>query len=136
MADTETTTPVDKGSSPSSKASRGIDPSLVTTWVDYNIEPAKHDVIIAAAKARNLKVGAMLGNLLKAAIEAPDVWVKIEEDAASYTPSPVKAGKNPEDMNEEELERYIAKLERQQAALKKLSEKVKTIAPTSKVVKS
>ena len=110
-----------KSSSAVSKKSRGIDSSLITTWIDLNIEPDRHAILVKAAKQRGVKLAAMLGMLLKARLDSPDgPWKAITEEAVRYTPT--SGGKKPEDMTPDELAKAIsaakAKIAIMESALK------------------
>ena len=100
----------EKTTSPSAKASRGIAEDQVTTWVDLNLDVAGHEMVSRAAKHRGVKISAMLGKLLKAAL-TDAAWASIKADAAKYVPPTRSIGKAMEDMDEAELTAHIEKLQ-------------------------
>jgi len=101
-------TPVEKKLSPKNKKVRGIDPSLITTYVELNQSKDRNQLVQNAAKAKGLKVSEYLNPILANAVSA--AWPQIEADAATYTPTvkgPTLAGKKLEDLSPDELQKVV-----------------------------
>lgn len=126
---TGTEAPAEKKLSPKNKLSRGIPQDWKSSWVDYNQDPAKNEIINKAAKQRKLTVVDMLRGLLEKAVDAD--WTQLEADATAYVPTvnpdaKRKPAKKLEDMTTAELEKKVARetaqLERSQAQAAKAAE--------------
>jgi len=137
LPDGTTTTPKVKATnpdgtpklSPKAKASRGVDPNMISTWVAYDASPEENEKLQKVAKQRGLKVAALLLNILKEAL--PAYKEQFDADYEAYEKSqvgkPAAGTKKYEAMTEEQLEAEIAK---QQKAIEKLREmaNIKTAA--------
>ena len=99
----------EKKLSPKHKASRGVDPNLVTTWVPFDQTKEMHATIQNAAKTRGVNVPDMLAKLLVAGVEA--VRGELESDAAKYEPKVkgVSLDDKLNKMSEDELEQFANK---------------------------
>lgn len=68
--------------SPKHKLSRGIDPSLITTWVPVDSTPEDNARLRKVARARGVKVADVLLDILNEQLADEDVIALLEEDAA------------------------------------------------------
>ena len=103
--------------SPKNKKTRGVDENTKTTYVPLDMSIEDNNIIHKAAKAKNVKVGELLGAYLQLAIKHN--WENIVAEAESYIPSAGASKpsiKKIEDMNVDEAQEYIQKLEKQAQA--------------------
>lgn len=105
--------------SPKHKASRGVDPSLKTTWVPLDQTPEENLRLQHVAQVRNTTIGALCANILKEQIalhkEAFDADVaKYDEEHAA---KPGSFENKLATMTIEQIEAFLAKQEAAMAAL-------------------
>lgn len=113
--------PAEKKLSPKHKASRNVDPSMVSTWVPLDCTKDDNERLQKVAKHRNLKISALLGNLLREALAA-----KAEEfdaDVAKWDSENV-----PKVVSVEDAEKQLAKAMAKQAQLTAMIEAMKAKA--------
>jgi hypothetical protein len=115
---TEATVPATKKLSPKAKESRGVDPSLVTTWVPVDNTPEFNKIMHRAAKANKTTVVDLYTKLIIEAM-TPEKIAYFEAEAAK-APEP-KTSSSVEGMSLEKLEKAqtsaMAKLEAVKAKL-------------------
>ena len=110
------------GSSNVSKASRGIDTSLKTTWVPFDADVQTQKTILLAAKVANMNVANYLAKFLKTATS--DNWNEIQTLSDSYISSS-STSVDLENMTEEQLLAYIAREEKKIADLQAKTERLR-----------
>jgi len=106
-------TPTKKGRTAKSKEARGVPPGMITSWVDFNVKPEDHEVLVRASKTRGKTLAAMLGQMLSAGLTQE--WDAIQADAALYTPGIRRAAKPLDEMTADELMAEAQRLEREAA---------------------
>lgn len=99
-------TPGEKKLSPKNKLSRGVDPSLITTWVPLDQSKAQNTIMQNAAKHRNVNVGDLLAKILAEAIK--NHLPALQADANLYEPKAKGTSLDDklEKMDENELEEF------------------------------
>lgn len=115
------------GHSPKSKLSRGIDPSMKTSWVDANFSPAEHERMLKVAKHRGKKLSDLLAELIHEQLgkmrDEFDLDVAAYNKAQAETPTTAEAKLTArlDNMSAEELEAYaqaeLAKYEKMMAEI-------------------
>lgn len=114
---TPTSATAAKKLSPKHKQSRGIDPSLITTWVPFDQSKELHERIFRAAKFRGVTVVELLSDMLELSVRGDEKT--LIEDAGKYTPAAKGTSvvrKKLEEMSQDELIGYQAKQEKQAEA--------------------
>lgn len=102
------------GHSPKSKASRGVDPSMKTSWVDANFSPAEHERMLKVARHRGKKLSDLLAELIAEQLgkmrEEFDADVAAFDSAQAENPTTAEAKLQAkfDKMSPAELEAYAA----------------------------
>jgi len=108
-ASTAPTTTATKKPSPKSKEARGIDASLVTTWVDVNNTEEFNETLKKVAKVRKCSVVAIYQGIL-AEVMTPERISALQAEAAT-APETKSSGTSIDKMTPEQLEKQASKAE-------------------------
>jgi hypothetical protein len=69
----------DKKQSPNAKATRNTPAGMVTTWIPLDLYPADNEIVRKASRYRDQKIGDLLANITKQALDL--VWDEIKRDS-------------------------------------------------------